>query len=59
MSIDKLQLEMGLGETQDADAIVCGTVRDLFTGPNSPSALLESGSLPKLESFTSTFALRA
>jgi DNA-binding HxlR family transcriptional regulator len=58
MSIDKLQIEMGLGEIQDADAIVRGTVSDLFTGPNSPDTLLESGSLPKLESFMSTFALR-
>jgi DNA-binding HxlR family transcriptional regulator len=57
MSIDGQSVEMGLGELPGADVIVNGTIKELFTGTQSPSASLEYGPLSKLEAFMSVFAL--
>ncbi len=54
MAIENQRVKMGLGETDAADVIVGGTIKDLFTGPRSEQ-LRSSGSKEKLERFKSAF----
>ena len=59
MAIDHGQVTTGLGRTAQPDVLVNGTIKDLFTGSGSPADTKVSGSLPLLEQFVSSFALRA
>lgn len=59
ISVDRQNLELGLGEIPGADVIVNGTIKDLFTGGHPPAALLEYGSESKLEAFMEAFAPEA
>ncbi len=51
------QLTIGLGEADNADIMIGGTVEDLFVQAKDPAALLSSGSPRKLLQFMSSFAL--
>jgi len=53
------QMQIGLGELDDADIAIDGTVADLFLGNQRPDTQLASGSSADLEQFISAFALRA
>ncbi len=54
MSIKDQRVQMGLGDTDSADVIVGGTIKDLFTAPKSRQ-LCSSGSKEKLQRFMSAF----
>lgn len=54
MSIKDQRVQMGRGDTDSADVIVGGTIKDLFTGPKA-SQLCSSGSKEKLNRFMSAF----
>jgi len=58
MSIENQRVKMGLGETESADVIVGGTIKDLFTGPKSKQPR-SSGSKEKLQRFVSAFVMPA
>ncbi len=58
MSIENRRVKMGLGETESADVIVGGTIKDLFTGPKSKQPR-SSGSKEKLQRFVSSFVMPA
>jgi len=58
MSIENRRVKMGLGETESADVIVGGTIKDLFTGPKSKQPR-SSGSKEKLQRFVSAFVMPA
>ena len=59
MSIDRGRVEAGLGAPSAPDIVVNGTIKDLFTGAETPADLKISGPLPLLERFVGAFALRA
>ena len=58
MSIEDQRIKMGLGETETADVIVGGTIKDLFTETKSEQ-LCSSGSKQKLRRFKSAFVMPA
>jgi len=49
-------MTIGLGEIDDADLVVHGTVRDLFRGAGEPQRLLSHGSASDLERYMQSFA---
>ena len=49
-------MTIGLGEIDDADLVVQGTVRDLFRGAGEPHLLLSQGSASELERYMQSFA---
>jgi DNA-binding HxlR family transcriptional regulator len=51
------QMTIGLGESDESDITIDGTVEDLFVTAKDPAALLASGSRKKLNQFISAFAL--
>lgn len=57
VDIREQQLTMGLGEADNADITIDGTIEDLFVEVKDPAALLSSGSPQKLHQFMSSFAL--
>ncbi len=59
MAIEGKRVRMGLGEASSADVIVGGTIKDLFSGPNSLDQLCKSGDRDKLSRFMSAFVLPA
>lgn len=56
MSIRNRSARIGLGETESADVIVDGTIKDLFFGPQADQ-LYSAGSKRILKQFMSAFAL--
>lgn len=59
ISIDRQRVTIGLGEAADADVIIAGTIRELFTGPQSPDQLRLSEPSDQLERFMSAFVMPA
>jgi DNA-binding HxlR family transcriptional regulator len=57
VDIREQHLTIGLGEADNADITIDGTVEDLFVEAKDPAALLSSGSPRKLDQFMSSFAL--
>jgi len=57
VDIREQQLTIGLGEAENADITIQGTVEDLFVEAKNPDTLLSSGSPQKLNQFMSSFAL--
>ena len=57
VDISDQELTIGLGETENADLTIKGTVEELFVEAKDPAALLSSGSPQKLRQFMSAFAL--
>lgn len=49
-------MTIGLGELDDADLVVQGTVRDLFRGTNEPQLLLSHGTASELDRYMRSFA---
>jgi len=49
-------MTIGLGELDDVDLVVQGTVRDLFRGANEPPLLLSHGSARELDRYMQSFA---
>jgi DNA-binding HxlR family transcriptional regulator len=49
-------MTIGLGELDDADLVVQGTVRDLFRGTNEPQLLLSHGTASELDGYMQFFA---
>ena len=49
-------MTIGLGELDDADLVVQGTVRDLFRGANKPQLLLSHGTASELDGYMQFFA---
>ena len=49
-------MTIGLGELDDADLVVQGTVRDLFRGANEPRLLLSHGTASDLDGYMQSFA---
>ena len=58
MRVEDRHVDMGLGEAAEADVIVAGTIKDLFTGPRTAAELCGSGSVEQLKRFKSAFILR-
>ena len=57
--IDDGEMTLGLGESDEPDLLIGGTVADLFLGSTDPSSLLGMGVASLLTQFMSAFALRA
>ena len=57
VDIRNQQMNIGLGESDDADITINGTVEDLFVTAGDPAKLLASGSKAKLNKFMSAFAV--
>jgi hypothetical protein len=55
MAIDKQRVTIGLGDAPQADVIVDGTIKELFTGRRPPEHLCVGGSKKKLGRFMSAF----
>jgi DNA-binding HxlR family transcriptional regulator len=51
------EMKIGLGESDEPDITIDGTVEDLFVKAKDPVALVSSGSPKKLNQFMSVFAL--
>jgi len=59
MSVEDQRVRIGLGESESADVIVDGPIKELFGGPRSPEQLCQSGDKDKLKRFISAFVLPA
>lgn len=58
-AIDRQRMTIGLGEAAEPDVIVAGTVRDLFSGPETPAQLCASEPSDKLAPFMAAFVIPA
>ncbi len=57
VSIQDDNVTVGLGESNNADTMVGGTIKDLFAGNKKPEELLLDGSRKTLRQFMAAFAL--
>jgi DNA-binding HxlR family transcriptional regulator len=57
VDIREQRLTIGLGDAEEADITISGTIEDLFVEARDPATLLSSGSPRKLHQFMSAFAL--
>jgi DNA-binding HxlR family transcriptional regulator len=59
IAIDKGRVAIGLGDADDPDVMIAGTINELFGGSRSPDELLAAESSVKLAQFMDAFVMPA
>ncbi len=59
LRIDVGAVSIGLGQNENPDLVIEGTIAELFTGDVAAESLLKAGNAHDLQRFMSAFALRA